>query len=232
MLKTNSLLSMLLVIIIPASILMISSCYPNDNDISISDSDIVMTAYNDSVGFTTLKTYFMTDTVYTVRDDTSDHSLIDYNDQIISTIASNMSAMGYTRVYAGNTDVPDVKVAAVAIQTTNVSVSYWYPYYGGWGWGWGWYWKSSSRGTDYYYGYPGYYYPGYWGYPYYSTYTTGTLLIEMANPNDYRVVDGDTVTPIYWGAGVTGVLSSGSDLSRVTNGIDKAFELSPQIKSN
>jgi len=232
MLKKNSILRTMLVIIIPASILIISSCYPNDNDISINESDIVMTGYYDSVGFTTLKTYYMSDTVYTVRDDTSDHSLIDLNDQIIASIASNMAAYGYTRVTDTTEDTPDIKIASAAIEVTNISVSYWYPYYGGWGWGWGWYWKSSPRGTDYYYGYPGYYYPGYWGYPYYSTYQTGTLLIEMANPNDHRVVDGDTVTPIYWAAGVTGVLSSGSNLSRVTDGIDKAFELSPQIETN
>ena len=69
--QKKSLLSMLLVIVIPASILMVSSCYPDDS-LSLSETDIVMTGYYDSVNFTTLKTYYMSDTVYPVRDDTND----------------------------------------------------------------------------------------------------------------------------------------------------------------
>ncbi len=86
---------------------------------------------------------------------------------------------------------------------------------------------------DYYYGYPGYYPPGWWGYPYYTSYTTGTLLIEMANPSDIRVVDNDTVVPMYWTAAVSGVLGNASSNSdRAVSGVNKAFELSPEIKPN
>lgn len=211
---------------------MLSSCYPDDS-LSVSETDIVMVGHYDSVDFKTLKTYFMSDTVYPVREDTSDHSLIKNNDLIIQTIATNMEAYGYTRVGDTAANVPDVRVSAASITVKNVTVGWWYPYYPGWGWGWGYGWKSS-HGPDYYYpGYPGYYPPGWgWGYPYYSSYTTGTLLIEMANPNDIRVVNSDTLTPLYWAAGISGVLSSGSDASRITKGINKAFELSPEIKTN
>ncbi len=176
----------------------------------------------------------MSDTVYPVRDDTSDHSLIKYNNDIIQAIASNMSAYGYTRVSDTASGVPDVRISSTAITIKNVTVGTWYPYYPGWGWGWGWGYNASSRDTDYYYpGYPGYYPPGYgWGIPYYSSYTTGTLLIEMANPLDIRVVGNDTVVPIYWNAGINGVLSSGSDKTRIIGTIDKAFEMSPEIKTN
>ncbi len=222
----------MLAIIIPTVILMLSSCYPDDS-ISVSETDIVMVGHYDSVDFTTLKTYFMSDTVYPVRDDTSDHSLIKNNDLIIQTIATNMEAYGYIRVGDTAANVPDVRISAASITVKNVTVGWWYPYYPGWGWGWGYGWKSS-RETDYYYpGYPGYYPPGWgWGYPYYSSYTTGTLLIEMANPNDIRVVSSDTLTPLYWAAGINGVLSSGSDASRITKGINKAYEMSPEIKTN
>ena len=233
MLKNLSFTQSLLVALLFSVIIMLSSCYPNDN-LSISETDIVMVGYYDSVDFTTLKTYYMSDTVYPVRDDTSDHSLIKSNDLIINTIAANMTAYGYTRVTDTTEATPDVRVSSAAISVTTVSVGWWYPYYPGWGWGWGYWKKSSTRGADYYYpGYPGYYPPGYgWGYPYYSSYTTGTLLIEMADPNDYRVVDNDTVTPIYWNGAVNGVLSSGSDDNRIKGGINKAFELSPEIKTN
>ncbi len=232
MLKKNLLMKMLLVLFISTGIMMLSSCYPDDS-LSYGETDIVMVGYYDSVNFTTLKTYYMSDTVHVLRDDTTDHSLVEYNNDIIAAIATNMATFGYERVYDTVGGLPDVQVATSAITVQNVSVYYpYYPYWG-WGWGWGWY-KSSPRGTDYYYpGYPGYYPPGYgWGYPYYTSYTTGTLLIEMANPADYRVVDNDTVTPIYWNAGMNGVLSSGSDKNRIIELIDKSFELSPQIKTN
>ncbi len=234
MLKKLSFAQSLVVIIISSIVISLSSCYPSDN-ISVSETDIVMASYYDTVDFKKLKTYFMSDTVYPVRDDTSDHSLIKSNDLIISVIAENMTASGYERIFAGDTTIPDIRISSAAISVTTVSVGYWYPYYPGWGWGWGYGWKkSSSRNTDYYYpGYPGYYPPGYWwGYPTYSSYTTGTLLIEMANPLDYRVVEGDTVTPIYWASGINGVLSSGSNDDRIKKGINKAFELSPEIKNN
>ena len=230
MLQKKSFLRMLMVIVISASILMVSSCYPDDS-LTYSETDIVMTGYYDSVDFTKLKTYYMSDTVHVVRDDTADHSLIEYNSDIIAAIATNMATFGYERVYDTIGGLPDVQVATSAITVQNVSVYYpYYPYWG-WGWGWGWY-KSSTRGSDYYY-YPGYYPPGYgWGYPYYTSYTTGTLLIEMANPVDHHVIGNDTIIPIYWNAGINGVLSSGSDKNRIIELIDKSFELSPQIKNN
>ncbi len=231
MTKVLSSIKMLAAIVLPAIVIMLTSCYPNDN-LSVSETDIVMVGYYDSVNFKALKTYYMSDTVYPVREDTSDHSLIKYNNEIISAIASNMEAYGYTRILEVTTDTPDVRVSSASITIKNVTVGWWYPYYPGWRWGWGY--KKSTRDTDYYYpGYPGFYPPGYgWGYPYYSSYTTGTLLIEMADPDDYEIIKNDTVTPIYWSGAINGVLSSGSDLNRITKGIDKAFELSPEIKTN
>ena len=224
------LLNLSLVLVFPLGIALLDGCYPNDS-IAVSETDVVMTAYLKTVNFKTLKTYYMSDTVYPVRDDTSDHALIENNDLIIQTIAGNMEAYGYVRVGDTVEEAPDVRISAAAIAVKNVSVGWWYPYYPGWGWGW----YKSSRGTDYWYpGYPGYYPPGYWGgVPYYSSYTTGTLLMEMANPLDYEIVDGDTVTPIYWAGAINGVLSnsSSSDASRITKGINKAFELSPEIST-
>ncbi len=112
--KKNSLLKMLLVIIIPASILMLSSCYP-DESLSINETDVIMTGYYDSVDFTSLKTYYMSDTVYAVRDDTTDHSLIEYNNLIIETIDSNMAKYGYTRVSDTASDVPNIRISSASI---------------------------------------------------------------------------------------------------------------------
>ncbi|MEJ2593955.1 MAG: DUF4136 domain-containing protein [bacterium] len=233
--KNWKLFSLLLMLLF-GGIMLLDGCYPNDS-ISVDQSDIVLTGRYDSVDFQTLKTYYMPDTVFPVREDTTDKSPVPNQDFILQTIESNMSAYGYQRVYYDeNAQNPDVMLAVSGILVTTVSVGWWYPYYPGWGWGWGWYKKGdASRDLDYWYGgWWGYYPPG-WGWgsvPYYSSYTTGTLLIEMSNPEDFRVIDGDTVVPIYWAAGLNGVASGGSDQSRIGNGIDQAFLQSSYLKLN
>jgi hypothetical protein len=222
-------------LVFPVGILLLDGCYPNDS-ISVSQSDIVLTGYYDSVDFKSLSTYYLPDTVFPVRDDTTDKSPVPSSDLILDQIEQNMSNYGYTRVYfEEGAEEPDIMIAVAAISTTTITVGIWYPYYPGWGWGWGWYKKSGIRDTDYWYGgWWGYYPPG-WGWggvPYYSSYTTGTILMEMTNPADFRVIDNDTVTPIYWAGGVNGVLSSGSNVNRIKNGIDQAFEQSPYLKTN
>lgn len=222
-------------LLVIASIVVLHGCYPND-ELSYSETDIVLTGYYDSVDFKTVSTYYLPDTIFPVRDDTTDKTPVKDSDAIIAQIEKNMQSYGYTRVYYSDdvTEEPDLMIAVAAISTTTVTVGWWYPYYPGWGWGWGWY-KKAPRGADYWYGgYPGYYPPG-WGWggmPYYSSYTTGTLLMEMTNPNDYRVMDGDTVIPMYWAGGINGVLSSGSNKTRITDGIDQAFEQSPYLNHN
>lgn len=229
------LFNVVIVVLLVSGVTLLDGCYPND-DITVNQTDIVLTGYYDSVDFTQLSTYYLPDTVFPVRDDTTDKSPVPSSDLIIDQIEANMNNYGYTRVYyEEGADEPDLMIAVAAISTTTVTVGWWYPYYPGWGWGWGWYKKSSGRDLDYWYGgWWGYYPPG-WGWggvPYYSSYTTGTLLMEMSNPADYRVVDNDTVTPIYWAGGVNGVLSSGSNTARISNGIDQAFKQSPYLKTN
>jgi hypothetical protein len=216
-------------------VILLDGCYPSDDSLTYEETDITLTGYYDSVDFTKLKTYYLPDTVFPVRDDTTDKSPVPNSDLILIDIEQNMSNYGYTRVYFTDNmqEDPDLMVAVAAISVTTVSVGWWYPYYPGWGWGWGWY-KKAPRDTDYWYGYPGYYPPG-WGWggvPYYSSYTTGTILMEMSNPADYRVVDNDTVVPMYWAGAVSGVLSGGSNTSRITAGINQAFLQSPYLKTN
>ncbi len=221
------------VLLISGSIL-VHGCYP-DNSLTYSETDVALTGYYDSVDFSKLDTYYMPDTVFPFRDDTTDKTPIENQDLILSEIAQNMANYGWTRIYEDDTlHHPDVMLTATGIITTTVSVGWWYPYYPGWGWGWPWYWyKKSPRETNYWYypGYPGYYPPG-WGWggvPYYSTYSTGTLMLEMANPEDIRIVDGDTVVPTYWAGALNGVLSGSSDKSRITGGIDQLFSQSPYL---
>ena len=113
-------LNFLIVFLIPSSIILIQGCYPN-NDISIEDSDVVLTSYNDSVNFASLSTYFMPDTVLPIIDpsDPSDYTN-PYQSLMLNTVANNMSAYGYTRVDTANSE-PDVAVVLSVLTTTTVN---------------------------------------------------------------------------------------------------------------
>jgi hypothetical protein len=95
------------------------------------------------------------------------------------------------------------------MSTTTVFYSYWYDWwYGGYG---GWY---------------GWYYP-----PYYtvSSYTTGSLIITMSDPNIESAIDR---TPTIWIGAMNGLLTGGSDVNRAVAGINQAFNQSPYLKTN
>jgi len=202
---------------------LLSSCYPND-DITNSETDIVMTQFVDTVHFDRLQTYFLPDTVLPIKspDDTSTYKKNPYTDLIISTIADNMDAFGYQRIMEPDSNnLPDILVIASSLKSTTTTV--WYPYYPGWGW-WGWGWSSR------YYGWWGGYYPPYYGGPYVSSYTTGTVKINMTDPWNPIEVKGDTVMPVYWDATITGLLQGNLIEDRIKTNIDKAFDLSTYLK--
>ncbi len=215
-------LKIFVAVIVTGTIFLISGCYP-DNDISVSQSDLVLTRYNDSVDFTKLSTYYMPDSIFPMVDDTANIKPEANQQEYLNAIASNMEKMGYRRIDENDsTQTPDVLLIVSTIEIENISVGWWYPYYPGWGWDW-WYWNP---GWGWYY--PPYYYPSY---PYYSSYKTGTLLMEMMNPQDYDIIDGDTVMRVYWHGALNGVLEGSDIKQRVLNGIDQIFEQSPEIKT-
>ena len=137
--------------------------------------------------------------------------------QILSQVESNMTGYGYTRLDDSKVDSADYIVFCQRLISNN-----WVTYY--WG-GWGGY-------------YPGWGYPGGgWGgyYPPSSStynYQTGTLYVTIID-----VASSDTTNNkinFVWDAGVNG-LTSGSTYNiqtRVNNGINKMFELSPYLKKN
>ena len=186
--------------VLVAMLFMLQSCYPGD-EMSYEDTDIVITLYDDQTDFTALKTYAIVDSVIHISDSTKPSDDIDrtYDKQILDQIDENMQSIGYTEAADQNT--ADVHVAALATTTT---------------------WVSGGC----YYGYWSYWYPYYgWCYPTYYTYTTGTILIVMANPNK----SGDDKG--VWIAGLNGVLSGSTSntSSRLNNNIDQAFSQSPYL---
>lgn len=194
----------------------LNACYP-DNDVYISDTDLVVTNYNPDYRFNDIHYYFMPDSIRHIVDEGTipDRSMDPF---IISELERNFNALGYTRLYANDIAggaEPDVIVVVSAIKILNVDV-YTYPWYGGWCWG--------------PYCYPGYgwYYPWY-GYSYVTAYETGTVLWDMFDPDN---VDFENeIINVDWTGGINGVLGSSesSNQTRLTTGIDKAFKQSPYL---
>ncbi len=203
---------------------LLSGCYPND-DLTNSESDIVKTSFSDTVDFSRLNSYYLPDTIFPIKDkdDTTTVKKNKYTDLIISQIVNNMADYGYTRITElDSTNPPDVLLIASSVVTVNYQAGY----IPGWGWGgypgWGW-------------GYPGWgwgYYPPYYdpGYIYTYSYTMGTVNIDMLDPYNPYVNEGDTALPVYWDASFTGLLQGSLIEDRIRTNIDQAYKMSPYLK--
>jgi hypothetical protein len=186
-------------------------CYP-DGAYYYEDTDITFTQYDVDFDFNTRSTFALPDKiVIDVEIEDGDTTYVFMKDAfalpILSNIRSNMENYGWNEVDISNN--PDVVLSPAAMKNTTVYYSYWYDWwYGGFYPGWGWY------------------YP-----PYYSisSYTTGTMIIAIADPNVSNPVDRSEVSWLMVGNG----LASGSgNVNRVTDAIDQAFKQSPYLKIN
>lgn len=196
--------------VVTTSILLLWGCYPGGPDYA-EDMDVVLTKHNDSYDFAAKATYAMPDRIVKITGNVlegEDPEFIPDNvsEQILSRIEDNMENLGWKRVDLSEN--PDVVLTAATWETT--TVYYWYDY-------WYWWWGG--------------YYP-YWGYyppVNYTSYTTGTLLMNLIDPNE---IEG-TGNPVnQWAGAVNGLLTGSYNLSRVNAAIDKAFKISPYLKTN
>ncbi len=181
------------------------SCYPGEIE-SYEETDLVYTNYTETFDFAGKGTYAMPDKIVKVTGnyiDGEDPEFIKepYNSQILGKIENNMTALGWTKV----DDPDDADVTLLPAAWTNTTVTYWYDY-------WCWYY---------------YYYCGWgWYYPYYSSYTTGTLVIAMIS-KDEQFVEPTSV----WTAAINGLMSGSYDISRVNQTINQAFKQSPYLNT-
>lgn len=193
--------------------LLLGGCYPGGADYT-SDYDVVYTNYNDTFNFKAFNTYAMPDEIVIDVEITNGGDTIyeymkpKYADPILAQIATNMTGYGWTRVDIA--DNPDMLLMPAGISSTTYFYSYWYGWwYGGYyppGWGW--------------------YYP-----PYYtvSSYTTGSMIMTLTDPNSDTPINR---AALEWIGVVNGVLTNSASISRAVTGIDQAFEQSPYLKIN
>lgn len=186
------------------------SCYPDGAEY-YEETDIVYTTYDVEYDFKSSQTYALPDKIVTDVEisggDTTYTYMKDiYAQPILQAIDQNMLNYGWSKVNISAR--PDVVLSPGAISTTTVFYSYWYDwwyggYYGGWGW----------------------YYPPY----YVSSYTTGSIVVTMANPNLETPINQSQTAWIMVG---NGLLSGAGNVDRVIDAIDQAFDQSEYLKLN
>ncbi|HMG94104.1 MAG TPA: DUF4136 domain-containing protein [Chryseolinea sp.] len=201
---------LLLMAVIPVVLL---SCYPAGPEY-VEDLDVTYTTYNQDFDFQSRQTYAMPDKIVVDVDiEDGDTTWIYMKDifatPILAAIDDNLESRGWTKVDIS--DEPNVVVTPGALSSTTYFYSYWYDWwYGGYYGGWGWYYPPSYT---------------------ISSYTTGSMIITMSDPN----VDNDSPinqSQTAWVAVANGLLTDAYDISRVTDAIDEAFEQSPYLKLN
>jgi len=198
--------------------LLLLGCYPQQSA-SVNEYDIVFTNYAKDFDFPAHKSYALPDSVVLVTDastSSSDPLFVDKATAsvILTQIRTNLNNLGWVEE---DTLTADIILLPTAFQTTNVS--YYYPYYY-----WGWYYPGYYPGWGW--GYPGY---GY-GYPVTSTYSTGTLMMQMT----YRDGIEASSVPVVWTGLINGLLNTGGTSSSINNriksSIDQSFSQSPYLK--
>ncbi len=219
-----------------------ASCYEYHDDTYLDELDISLTYYDTSFNFQQYSTFAIRDSVglletnMTNADEAEFYKAGGTNDKIRQNIRDHFTALGYTEVADDENYDFGVNLVLAVVDNTVYYPGWWYTYYDYYYWYWwgGWY---------PYYGYP-------WSYGSY-TYTTGTLLIEMADGEsirDYREwadgktqgeienADPDEVPDIkfVWQAIINGVAGSTASYNqqRAERGFDEVFVQSPYLDKN
>jgi hypothetical protein len=188
--------------------LLLAGCYPQGPEF-VNDLDVVLTDHESDFDFSTRQTYAMPDDIVKITGKLAEGDNPEFIPdavavQIIGRIESNMADLGYTRVDVD--DDPDLLLLPASWETT--TIYWWYDY---------WYW--------WYGGYWGWYYPP----MYASSYTTGTLIWSVVDP-EVEAANGNVIRQ--WRAAINGLLVGTYDAARVNKAIDQAFAQSPYLKTN
>jgi len=203
-----------------AGIIAFSSCQKVPDLEKLTYNPIVITSHDHQAQWDSLKTYYMSDDLTLIGDDPTD-SIADptIGDPILNAIIDNMDSRGFTRVSTPDSADLGINTAIITITTTVVT----YPPY---------YWWGYPGYGGCYYGYCGGYYPWYgYGGAYAYQYSTGSLMIQMADLENVDTVNHKI--NILWTNFNTGVL--GATAQNVQAGVDavnQAFRQSTYLKTS
>ncbi len=178
--------------VLAGSILFMAGCYPRE-DFTVSELDLVVTIPDQSVDFSLFQTFSLPDSVIRIGDEDNEEGPFDQ--LMLNLVRSNLESLGYVEETNPLVNPADVVVFVELLIVDNYVISGGYPIWDYWGWWGGWY--------------PGWGYGPGWGggYPYVpvvSSYTTGTIIIDMIDPNNPNMSEEEI--PIVWSAFLNGLV--------------------------
>ncbi len=201
-----------------AAVVFMTSCatYPG-LDSRLAEDLVDITKYDVKTDFTQFKTFSIVDSVSVIYDNDSSKVLNSQAQALLNQIVGDMQSRGYTKVDR-KTGNPNLGINVGVVKITNVS--YYYP---------GWYW-------DY-----GYYNPAYWGYPSYeywypyyppevTSYSTGTVIIDMVDLKNAPLHNNKIY--VVWVAIIRGLMTGYHTTQDVLDNVDQCFAQTPQIRTN
>jgi hypothetical protein len=191
--------------------IVLSSCFV-DYGLDTTNYDVVATSHDSTYNFGQVTKFAIIDSVVHMGEDEVSHA---YDNQIITKIIDECTALGWERVYDSTAQIT-IMLGTTSSTTVVYGSSSWWDYYGWYG-GWSYYPYYGSGSS--------WYYPYYGGYNYTYTYTTGSLFISMC---DLRVGSNNQL-PVQWIAVLNGLMNSTDVSSRINSGIDQAFSQSPYL---
>jgi hypothetical protein len=194
----------------------IISCYPDSPD-SNDDYDLLISAFNPEFNFETVSSFILPDTLIFLNDTASE--LIDLTEQqkkaFIDAVRSNITSYGWADSSYSDQDAETLILvsAVVAKYSDNIWDEWkWYEYFG----------NVSPVGQNTRYPW----YPA--SFPYIYDFTKGTLLLTIIDAEELET--NPDVIPVVWIGSLNGIITSKSvSTTKVTNAIDKLFELSPYL---
>lgn len=202
----------LIIISICGLLVLTSGCSFFSNDTSETENQYISLVYKSPDSKFTYQTYAITDSVLYVNGDKNERTSNSLTEKVVDLVASQMDACNYKRI-TDKSVKPDIIVDLSFIITTTTAI---YPGYW-WDWDW-WYWY------DWYYPiYPYYPYPMY---PIASSYSSGSLVIEIVDVNQALTEDNKNV-PIVWHGLVRGIIGVDHSDGDMKDAIEKCFTLIP-----
>ena len=204
-----------------AGLLGAGACYPGEIE-GVIEPDVVLTAFDPLASFDSYATYAMPDTIVRVDDRGSTFAPDpDLDQQILDAVATELTALGYTRIPDDSPTAPDVTVL-LTVNEAEIpfwSNDLWWTY---WGWYPGWATWHPEWSAGWRLQYP-------WAETYPGVRRPGTLVVSMIDA-DQPVTDSQSI-PVVW-AGAIDALFTGTQasvISRFQGLIRRAFDQSPYL---
>ncbi len=176
-----------------------------------TDQILTVARKGENVDFSKFTTFAITDSVCVSTDGKKNRLSNDTTALIIAQIVRNMENCGYTKVDADENPNLLVDVSYILRTNTYMYPGYWHD--------WDWWWDSNY--------YPWYNWDTYYPYQmpvFVSSYTTGSLVIEIA---DVVQVATQASVPIVWHGLVREILNGKHTTEELMNSINEVFTILP-----